>query len=66
MYMYMYRVAIFNRSTKYLVPSTWCQVLGPSSLCQVLGPKYLVPNAFELMPGTWYQVLRTSYWLPSI
>ena len=45
--------------TKYLVASTWYQVLGtkylvPSTWYKVLGTKYLVQT-------TWYQVLGTSW-----
>ena len=48
---------------KYLVPSTWCQVLGskylvPSTWCQVLVTESLVPS-------TWYQILGTKYLVPS-
>ena len=50
--------AIPDLGTKYLVPSSWYQVLGtkylvPSTWYQVLGTQYLVPS-------TWYQILGTG------
>ena len=63
----------------YLVPSTWCQVLGTvvkylvaSTWYQVLGTKYLVPSTWYqvlgtkyLGPSTWYQVSGTNYPVPN-
>ena len=64
--------------TKYLVPSTWYQVLGtkylvPSPWYQVLGTRSLVPSPWtpwyqilgtKSVPSTWYQVLGTNYLVP--
>ena len=57
---------------KYLVPSTWYQVLGSKYLVQVPGTKYLVPSTLYRVLGTrylvlstWYQVLATKYLVPS-
>ena len=56
--------------TKYLVPSTWYQVLGtkysvPSTCYQVLGTKYSVPSTRYHVLGIKYQVLDTKYLVPS-
>ena len=45
--------------TKYLVPSTWYQVLGTK--CLVPSTWYYVLGTKSLVPSTWYQVLGTKY-----